>query len=224
MARRKHPLPFDIVYEDGDVIVIDKPEGLLSTHTNLPSRRMREKQPTAENILNVYVRKGQMKSAKRVYLVHRLDRETSGVMMFAKTRDVADYFRNNWNDVTKKNYIAIVQGLLSQDEGFYESNLKEDADGYKVRSVPSGGKKARTEWKVISRDERRNRTVVGIELKSGRKNQIRVHFSEAGHPVVGDVKYGAARADRMYLRSIGLTFRKKNGTEINCGAPVLFLI
>lgn len=224
MRRKRYRLPFEIVYEDDDVIVIDKPEGLLTTHTHLPTRKMREEQPTAENILNAYIRKGQLKSSKRVYLVHRLDRETSGVMMFAKSKSTADYFRDNWNEVTKKTYRALVHGMVSEDEGVFESNLQEDPDGYRVRSVSEGGRKACTEWKVLSRNARRNSTLVEVELKSGRKNQIRVHFSEAGHPIVGDVKYGGKKADRMYLRSIRLTFRKKNSDEINCAVPALFLI
>ena len=126
----KRRLPFEILYDDRDVIVIDKPAGLLTTHT-------RAKEPnTAEEFLNDYVRKGQLRSRNHVWLVHRLDRETSGVMMFAKTEDVAETFRSNWNALTEKTYVARVEGALSEDRGVFESWLQEDADGYKVRSVP----------------------------------------------------------------------------------------
>ena len=215
-------LPFEIIYEDRDVIVIDKPAGLLTTHTHLAGRAAREAQLTAENLLTDYVRKGQRRSAKRVWLVHRLDRETSGVMMFAKDERLADEIRARWNELTEKTYRACVEGTLADDSGVFESWLREDADGYRVRSVPKGdgrlappaqgkgaaggqrAKFARTEWKKISSDGKT--TLVEVALKSGRKNQIRVHFSEAGHPVVGDVKYGAKKADRLRLRAIRLVF------------------
>lgn len=196
-------LPFEIIYEDRDLIVIDKPAGLLTTHTKLLGRAAREEQPTAENFLNAYVRKGQLRSSKRVYLVHRLDRETSGVMMFVKDERLSELIREKWNTITEKTYVARVQGLITEERGVFESHLQEDADGYRVRSVPPpAGKPARTEWRVLAREA--SVTRVEVSLKSGRKNQIRVHFSEAGHPVVGDVKYGARKADRLYLRSVRL--------------------
>ena len=208
----KRRLPFDILYEDREVIVIDKPAGLLTTHTKVQGRTAREAQYTAENLLNDYVRKGQFKSRNRVWLVHRLDRETSGVMMFAKTEEVAEYFRSDWNRLTEKTYLALVEGGMEKESGVFESYLLEDADGYRVRSVAPGvpgGRSARTEWKVLPSDRKAKlpATLVEIKLKSGRKNQIRVHFSEAGHPVVGDVKYGARPADRLYLHSSRLAFR-----------------
>lgn len=197
-------LPFEILYEDHELIVIDKPEGLLTTNTRLVGRAAREAQPTAENFLNAYVRKGQLKSRKSVYLVHRLDRETSGVMMFVKNERLSEAIRERWNELTEKTYVATVEGEIAEESGVFESLLKEDADGYRVRSVAKGGKLARTEWKKLS--SQNGRTVVEVALKSGRKNQIRVHFSEAGHPVVGDVKYGAKKADKLYLRSVKLVF------------------
>lgn len=198
-------LPFELVYEDNDLIVIDKPAGLLTTNTRLVGRAAREAQPTAENFLNNYVRKGQARSSKCVYLVHRLDRETSGVMMFVKSERLANAIRDNWNQLTEKTYVATVEGKLEGDEGVFESLLKEDDDGYKVRSVKAGGKSARTEWKKLN-ETRTGNTVVEVKLKSGRKNQIRVHFSESGHPVIGDVKYGGKKADKLYLRSVKLVF------------------
>ena len=221
-------LPFEVVYEDRDLIVIDKPAGLLTTHTHLETRAARLAQLTAENLLTDYVRKGQVRSSKRVWLVHRLDRETSGVMMFAKDERLAEAIRARWNELTEKTYLARVEGVLEEDHGVFESWLREDADGYRVRSVRQGGqtpsegfgeisprrlggqtpkngaKFARTEWKRLSSDGKT--TLVEVALKSGRKNQIRVHFSEAGHTVVGDVKYGAKKADRLHLRSIRLVF------------------
>lgn len=203
---RNKYLPFEILHEDRDLIVIDKPAGLLTTHTHLYGRYAREEQASAENFLNQYVRKGQIKSRKRVWLIHRLDRDTSGVMMFAKERAIAEAFRERWGHLTEKTYLAEVEGELTEEKGFFESYLKEDSDGYKVRSVKPGAnaKLSRTEWTRIS--VLRGRTLVEVKLKTGRKNQIRVHFSEAGHPVVGDVKYGARKAPRMKLHSLRLQY------------------
>ncbi len=212
--RRKHTLPFEILFEDGDLIVVNKPAGLLTTHTKVWGRAAREAQVTAENILNDYVRKGQLKSRKRVWLVHRLDRDTSGVMMFAKSEAVADFFRNDWNRLTEKTYLARVAGELAEESGVFESYLMEDEDGYKVRSVPAPSadrpsrkgartpKLAKTAWRKLSVS--RGTTLVEVTLHSGRKNQIRVHFAEAGHPVVGDEKYGGEKASRMYLHALEL--------------------
>ena len=236
--RKKHRLPFPILFEDEDLIVVDKPAGLLTTHTKLVGRLARESQLTAENILNDYVRKGQAKSKKRVWLVHRLDRETSGVMMFAKSEEVAEKFRADWASLTEKTYLARVEGLLEEESGTFESYLLEDADGYRVRSVrvrlgsdngistrktpkatlkdakdPKAriGKLARTEWRRISTTD--GTTLVEVKLKTGRKNQIRVHFSEAGHPVIGDEKYGGERASRLYLHALSLRFRHPRTSE-----------
>ena len=203
----KPRLPFDILFEDRAVIVIDKPAGLLTTHTKLVGRAAREAQATAENLLNGYVRKGQLRSSKRVWLVHRLDRETSGVMMFAKEESVAEWFRANWSEVTEKTYLARVVGVLDSDRGVFESYLREDPRTLKVHSVKdaAAGKLARTEWRRLA--FKSGVTEVEVKLKSGRKNQIRVHFSEAGHPIVGDVKYGGPKADRLYLHAAKLSFR-----------------
>ena len=196
-----------ILYEDRDLVVIDKPAGMLTTHTRLEGRAAREAQLTAENCLNDYLRKGQARSRLRVWLVHRLDRETSGVMMFAKSEEVAEHFRADWAPLTEQTYLADVEGELVEESGEFRSFLKEDADGYRVRSVKKGtpgAKEAVTRWRRLGVGK--GFTQVEATLVSGRKNQIRVHFAEAGHPVVGDVKYGAARADRLHLHSRRLAF------------------
>jgi len=227
--KKKHRLPFPILFEDDDVIVIEKLAGLLATHTKLVGRLARESQLTAENLLNDYVRKGQAKSKKRVWLVHRLDRETSGVMMFAKTEEVAEKFRADWASLTEKTYLARVEGLLEEESGTFESYLLEDADGYRVRSVAAPDarraarvartpKLARTEWRRLSTAD--GTTLVEVKLKTGRKNQIRVHFSEAGHPVIGDEKYGGERASRLYLHALSLRFRHpRTGKWLEFTAP-----
>lgn len=206
----RHRLPFPILHEDRDLIVIDKPAGLLTTHTRAKETN------TAEEALNDYVRKGQLKSRSHVWLVHRLDRETSGVLMFAKSEAVAETLRANWSELTEKTYRVRVGGVLEPSEGFFESWLREDDDGYRVRSVPQSragatAKFARTEWRRLSVES--GTTLVDAVLKTGRKNQIRVHFSEAGHPVVGDVKYGGERASRLYLHAHVLRVRHPHTGE-----------
>ena len=188
-----------ILHEDPDVIVVEKSAGILSCATR------RGGEHTVEDALNDYVRKGQARSRKQVYLVHRLDRETSGVMMVAKTPEVQEYFRSNWNELTEKTYLARVRGILDEKEGLFESHLAEDPKTLLVRSVknPKYGKLARTLYKVLS--EGKGTTLVEVRLKSGRKNQIRVHFSENGHPIVGDSRYGHDRGELM-LHSWKLAF------------------
>ena len=250
--KKKHRLPFPILFEDDDVIVVDKPAGLLTTHTKLAGRAAREGQFTAENILNDYVRKGQLKSRKRVWLVHRLDRDTSGVMMFAKSEAVAEKFRADWASLTEKTYLARVEGIIAEESGVFESHLLEDPDGYRVRSIKVNlgsisqssnhpirqsvnppirqsvnppirqPRYARTEWRRLS--VKSGTTLVEVKLKTGRKNQIRVHFSEAGHPVVGDVKYGGKRADRLHLHAKSLRFRHpRTGEWLEFSSPLILV-
>ena len=242
--KKKHRLPFPILFEDDDVIVVDKPAGLLTTHTKLAGRAARASQLTAENILNDYVRKGQLKSRKRVWLVHRLDRDTSGVMMFAKSEAVAEKFRADWANLTEKTYLARVEGIIAEESGVFESHLLEDPDGYRVRSIKVNlgsisqssnppirqsvnppirqPRYARTEWRRLS--VKSGTTLVEVKLKTGRKNQIRVHFSEAGHPVVGDVKYGGKRADRLHLHAKSLRFRHpRTGEWLEFSSPLMLV-
>lgn len=202
VKRKSHvPRGVRIIFEDDDVIVFEKAVGLLSQSTR------RGGEDSVESLLTDYVRKGQWKSRKCVHLVHRLDRETSGVMMVAKSEEVQEYFRSNWAETTSKTYLALVEGAPDGESGVFESHLVENDDFF-VHSVktPGAGKYARTEWRKIS-TSRRGLTLVKVSLKTGRKNQIRVHFREAGHPVVGDAKYGhGRRGDRLCLHSWRLSF------------------
>lgn len=217
MKRRADRLQgLKILFEDDSLLVIDKPAGMLTTHTKVWGRAARESQLTADNILTDYLRKGQWKSSKRAWLVHRLDRDTSGVMMFAKSEALARKLREHWNETTEKVYLARVEGELSEPKGIYESWLREDDDGYRVRSVSSAGRRAavpnakfaRTEWETLGpvKGAKTPQTRVRVKLHTGRKNQIRVHFSEHGHPVVGDEKYRAKPAERMFLHALRLKF------------------
>lgn len=216
----KRRLPFEILYEDKRLLAIDKPCGLLTTHTRLQGRGAREAQATAENILNDYLRKGQWKSRLRVWLVHRLDRETSGVLLFAKDEALAAHLRDNWNSVATKTYLAWVEGCLKDASGEFKSYLRDDQRTFRVASVdnPDDGKFAHTQWRRLACGK--SATLVEVNLKTGRKNQIRVHFSEAGHPVVGDVKYGARPSTRLMLHAWRLSIRDAVcGIELNLEAP-----
>lgn len=179
---RHKPQGLTILYEDRDIIVVDKSPGLLTTRANY------EKQRTAQHILTNYVRKGNSKSTAQIFVVHRLDRETSGVLVFTKSYKAMEILKKRWKDVTKK-YRAVVHGILPEKSGTITSYLTEN-DDYEVSSIedPAKGQLAMTKFRVIKETTRFS--LLEIELLTGKKNQIRVHLSESGHPVVNDDKYG----------------------------------
>ncbi|MCX5666181.1 MAG: RNA pseudouridine synthase, partial [Candidatus Omnitrophica bacterium] len=188
--QRDHLKGMELIYEDRDIIVIDKPPGLLT----MASATEREK--TAYHILTDYVRKGSAKSPKRVFIVHRLDRDTSGIVIFAKTEAAKNSLQDQW-DKTEKKYLAVVYGKLPEKSGSITSYLTENA-AHVVYSTKdkSIGKLSTTVYKVLK--ETRDFSALEIDLVTGRKNQIRVHFAEKGHPVVGDRKYG--KKDDLHKR------------------------
>ena len=150
-----------------------------------------EREQTVHGLLNLYVRKGNSRSRQCVFVVHRLDRETSGLLVFAKNERAQTVLKDHWKE-NQKIYWAVVQGHLVRKEGVIESYLFED-DKYVVHSIddPVRGKLARTAYRVLR--EAPKFSLVEIDLLTGRKNQIRVHFAEAGHPLAGDFKYGDPR-------------------------------
>ncbi|RKY37538.1 MAG: RNA pseudouridine synthase [Candidatus Omnitrophota bacterium] len=193
------PAGIKILYEDRDIIVIDKGAGLLSVKANYDSEK------TAHRLLTNYIRKGNLKANTKLFVVHRLDRETSGVLIFAKSFEIREKFATQWKNVEKK-YLALVYGNLTEKSGIIESYLAED-DDYKMQSVknPQKGKFARTKYKVIK--ESKNYSLLEIELLTGKKNQIRVHLSEKGHPIVGDIKYGKNTKGRLALHAWSIRFK-----------------
>ncbi|MDD2461654.1 MAG: RluA family pseudouridine synthase [Kiritimatiellia bacterium] len=197
---RHRPRGLEILHEDRDLFVVNKAPGVLTTGTR------RDEAFTAENVLNQYVRKGCARSRKQVYLVHRLDRETSGVLLFAKTEEAQQRLKENWK-ATEKLYLAIVRGRLPQRQGLFSSYLAENEDLY-VHSVddPAAGKLSQTAYAVIA--ETPAVSAIKIRLLTGRKNQIRVHFAEAGHAVAGDPKYGAGDPfrERLCLHAKSIAF------------------
>jgi tRNA pseudouridine32 synthase/23S rRNA pseudouridine746 synthase/23S rRNA pseudouridine1911/1915/1917 synthase len=195
----KHqPRGLSILFEDRDIIVVNKVHGLLTMGTD------REKENTAYFHLTDYVRKGNSRSKNRIFIVHRLDRDTSGVLVFAKTEPVKHFLQNNWREFTKK-YVAVVHGNLKEKEGIIESYLVENSANrmYSVNN-PEKGKFSKTGYKVLKENSKFN--LLEIELFTGTKNQIRVHFAEKGNPVAGDKIYGIAEkaVQRLALHSKSL--------------------
>ena len=213
---RKHrPKGLEIVYEDRDLLVINKEVGLLTMSFH------RDETQTAERILTDYLRKGAARSRLRAYVVHRLDRETSGLLIFAKTEAVQQHIKDHWKE-TDKEYLAIVHGTLAEKSGTLSSYLAENEDQF-VYSTPSQvkGKWAETEYSVVR--ENKLFSELKINLLTGRKNQIRVHFAELGHPVVGDTKYGlkGKKFERMALHSRSIAFNHPHsGKRMFFEAPV----
>jgi RluA family pseudouridine synthase len=198
IPKKYQPRGFEILHEDLDLIVGNKEPGILTVGA------LWEKVNTVHNALNQYVRKGNPKSNKCVFVVHRLDQATSGTLIFAKSEQVQQFLKNNWQN-TIKTYYAIVQGKLAKKAGLIESYLQEDED-YTVHSTLNKevGKLARTEYTVVQENDKFS--LVKINLLTGKKNQIRVHFSELGHPLVGDTKYGDknSKSKELMLHSFSI--------------------
>ena len=172
-----------IVHEDADIIVIDKACGLLSMASET------EKQKTAYYMLSEYVKKFDPKNL--IFIVHRLDRDTSGLMMFAKSKRVQEVLQKDWNEaIIDRSYIAIVEGCIEKTEGTVTSWLKENKAMVMYSSqIPDDGQKAITHYKVLKTNKLFS--LLDVKLETGRKNQIRVHMKDIGFPVTGDKKYGA---------------------------------
>jgi RluA family pseudouridine synthase len=171
-----------ILYEDRDLLVIDKPAGLLTMGTD------KERERTAYWMATDYVRKGFERSPRRVYIVHRLDRDTSGVLVLAKTPEAKNILQDHWDEV-EKTYLAVVHGLFAEPAGTISSYLAENrAQVVYSTTDPAQGKLSRTAYRVVREDGAVS--LLEVRLLTGRKNQIRVHLADRGHPVLGDSKYG----------------------------------
>lgn len=170
----------DILYEDHECIVINKSSGLLSMSDG------KERDKTAYHQVREYVR--QKDRQAKIFIVHRLDRETSGVLLFAKQEKYKNLLQEKWNSIVyKRGYIAIVEGTLKSKQGIIKNYLDENKTHH-VYITKKGGKLAITNYKVLQ--ENKGYSVVEIFLDTGRKNQIRVHMQSLGNPIVNDKKYG----------------------------------
>lgn len=198
--KRHQPRGLNILYEDRDIVVVDKAPGLLTIATD------DERTRTAYHLMTDYVRKGCGKSRERIFIVHRLDRETSGVLVLARSEGAKRTLQANW-DKTEKIYLAVVHGQLVRKEGTITSYLAENA-AFRVYSTnnPAKGLLSHTSYRVIR--ETSPFSLLEVKLLTGRKNQIRVHLAEQGHPIVGDRKYGQKQDPRrllaLHARSISL--------------------
>ncbi|HPE85779.1 MAG: RluA family pseudouridine synthase [Bacteroidales bacterium] len=211
------PAGLTILYEDRDILVINKPAGLLTISTAA------EKSRTAYHLLTDYVKKGNPRSFARIFIVHRIDRDTSGVLVFARSEEAKLFLQEHWQDF-HKTYFAVVMGKLAEPEGEISSYLCENSI-FRVYSVkdPEKGKLARTGYKVLK--EANGLSLLEVKLLTGRKHQIRVHLSEMGHPVAGDKVYGdkAIKGIKLALHAASLTlihpFSKKEMT-FETGLPL----
>jgi 23S rRNA pseudouridine1911/1915/1917 synthase len=172
-----------ILYEDNDVIVIDKHAGVLSVATN------KKEKFTAYSLLYDHVKKNN--PGAKIFIVHRLDRDTSGVMLFCKSPKVQKKLQQNWNEIIRERvYLAIAEGQVNPPQGEISSYLKENISGL----IYSGNDDGNGQWAVTQYETIRsgdNYTLLKMSLRTGRKNQIRVHLQDIGHPIVGDKKYGS---------------------------------
>lgn len=207
----RHP-KLRIIYEDDALIVVEKKNGLLTVPYNPKSS-----ETTAYSILKEYVRK--QSNRNTIHVVHRLDRETSGVLVFAKSPELQEYMRTYWKQlVTKRTYVALVEGHFEKAEGTITTWLTEDPHNGMVYSSPKddGGQKAVTHYNVLKAttigdgEQMLPISVVELNLETGRTNQIRVHMQSVGHPVMGDRKYGHGNefspVDRLCLHARVLEF------------------
>ena len=203
-----------IVYEDKDLVVIEKSEGILS----MPATA---KQYSAKQVLDEYFQKRHFKCT--AHTVHRLDRETSGLMMYAKNLEMAQILEDNWHDIVfDRRYVAVVSGELEREGGTIESWLKDNKAyiTYSSPEDPGGGKYAITHYHTLKTTPRYS--LVELKLETGRKNQIRVHMQDIGHPVLGDRKYGDSNdpIGRLCLHAYRLDFyHPRTGEVMNFETP-----
>jgi len=190
----------EIIYEDKWLIIVNKPSGLLSIATR------DEKRETVYSYLSDYVKKQGREN--KIFIVHRLDRETSGLLLFAKNEKIKRTLQDSWNDsIIERTYVALVEGQVQKQEGVISSFLYEDRSFIMHSSADSSkGQKAVTRFKVLKSNM--SWSLLEINLETGRKNQIRVHMQDIGHSVAGDKKYGAKTnpVKRLALHAMNLSF------------------
>lgn len=191
-SKNKKVLPFDVLFEDDNIIVVNKPAGLLTIAT------AKEKEKTLYHIVSEYLKSRDKNS--EVFIVHRLDKDTSGIVVLAKGEKIKNQLQENWNEyVSLREYVAVVHGKLKNKSDRIVQNLNETKTNL-VYAVKTGGKEAITNYNVIK--ENSQYSLVSINIETGRKNQIRVAFKTLGNPIVGDSKYGIKDSyNRLYLHA-----------------------
>lgn len=201
----------DIIYEDKEILVVNKKAGMLTISDGKTDN-------TLYSMAREYVKK-QHKSNK-IFIVHRLDKDTSGVVLFSKSEKLKKELQDNWNKIATREYIAILEGKLENNKGVIKEYLKETKTHLVYASSDKKGDYAETHYEVINRLN--NNTVVKVLIKTGRKNQIRVAFKNLGRPIIGDKKYGAKTnpIKRMGLHASKLSVNNK---EFIADIPEYFL-
>lgn len=173
-----------IVYEDKEIIVVNKESGILTVST------AKEQVNTLYRMVSSYVKKSNPKA--KIYIVHRLDKETSGIVVFAKNKDIKLLLQNDWDNLVKKRgYVAIVDGVVDKEKGTIKSYLKETKTLLVYSTNDKSGKIAITKYRKVFSNKKFS--LLDIEIKTGRKNQIRVHMKDIGHIILGDKKYGSLK-------------------------------
>lgn len=169
----------DILYEDKYLIIINKPANLLTISTE------KEKERTLYNYVYQYLKQKNKKN--KVFIIHRLDKDTSGIVMFAKDENIKFHMQKNWDNV-KRNYVAVVNGKVKSEKAVLKSYLKETKTHFTYSVKDKNGDLAITEYEKVL--ESKKYTMLSLNLKTGRKNQIRVQLADMGNSIVGDKKYG----------------------------------
>ena len=214
VARSTLPLNLSIVFEDEHLIVVDKPHNLLSVSSD------GEKERTVHAFLTDYIRGGNSRNSRRLWIVHRLDRATSGLMIFARTEEAQQLLKEQWPEV-EKTYLALIKGELPQSQGTLVSHLDETSP-VRVYSAPPSERtrKAVTHYKVLKR--KGNVQLLELRLETGRRNQLRVQLADEGCPILGDRIYGSAEsAPRLALHSTSLKFRHPvTGKQLSFESPL----
>lgn len=207
-VERKPRVKINIVYEDNDILVINKPNGLLTIESD------HEKTDTAYKLVLEYM--SQKDKHARCFQVHRLDKETSGLLLFTKTYELKELLSKNWNTLVKeRGYVAVVEGKMPKKKDQIINWLKETDTHLMYNSNKNGdGLKAITNYKVVK--ETQKYSLLNITIETGRKNQIRVAMADLGHPVVGDDKYGVPSdpLKRLGLHAATLKFKHPITKEI----------
>lgn len=199
LEKQKSSQKIDILYEDEELIVINKPSGLLSIESD------NEKNNTAYSFLMEHVQKKDKKS--RIFSVHRIDKDTSGVLMVAKNENIRNILQHQWQKiVTKREYIAVCEGIFKEKKGTIQSYLRENINHLMYSSSNKDGQFSITHYQVLK--ENASYSLVDVSIDTGRKNQIRVHMGDLGHKVVGDSKYGPVKdpLHRLGLHAYKLEF------------------
>ncbi len=198
----------EIVYEDNNIIVVDKPSGILTVSTN------KEKNLTIYHILMEYLKKKNKNN--KIFVIHRLDKGTSGLLIFAKSEKIKKLYQENWNNIVlEKKYCAVVEGCPKSNKGTIKSYLVENSNYYVYSTNNKNlGKYSVTEYNVLKKGKKYS--LIDINLKTGRKNQIRVHMKDIKCSIAGDDKYGAKTnpLKRLCLHSYYLKIKNPIGSNV----------